>query len=326
VLRARVDRASREDVSLAETQLGRSGLTPRGTPTAVSGTDVPPPGGEGPTGEFARPPAPSGELDLLAPEASGHSALGRQRVGSSFEALESADLVMLDGSRDEIEAPKPPGASRASSDAAELAFAPPDRDELLELDRPPPPRASPAPRYVSQELLPPEEPAPEEPPPVAALAEEALALDERALPKPKPLPQLPPEPERERVLAAPRSMRRSGPALRAQQAAGRLLFGGWFRERPRLRIAVGFALALGLGGIVPACHARSVLSSRVTPQLEDLSTARAHGHLLSRLPNYRSPEEIERAISDIKLKSGILSFVLWLLIGGAVCFAWLRFT
>jgi hypothetical protein len=85
-------------------------------------------------------------------------------------------------------------------------------------------------------------------------------------------------------------------------------------------------LALGLGSIVPACHARSVLSSRVTPQLEDLSTAKAHGHILSHLPNYRSPAEIEAEISSIKTRGKVLSFALWLLLGGGLGFAWFRFT
>jgi hypothetical protein len=272
---------------------------------------------DGPTAEFVK--ADEEEREPLVPTAPSRPQPPPSRTpapGFSLDALDADDLVLLDGSKEEEPAKAPAASARAGeSAAAELAFAPPSADEDLELEEsarpaPPPPPAAPA-RV--------EEAVPE----ISALADQAVTLER---PAPAPLPESRPA-RPSRAHAAQGSARRPGGVASAlADLPGRLLLGGWFRKRPRLRIVVGFALALGLGSIVPACHARSVIRERVLPQLEDLSTAKAHGHILSALPSYRSPEQIEQEISSIKTRAGFLSFTLWLLIGGGLAFAWFRFT
>lgn len=301
-----------------------SGLHPRLRPSqenpalaqTLTGVSI----GDGPTAEFVK--ADEEELEPLAPTPAPRPAPPPPRTpapGFSLEALDADDLVLLDGSREEPAKAPAATALTPESSAAELAFAPPSADEDLELEEsarpapPPPPPAAPAPAPVEEEV-----------PEISALAEQAVTLERPAPAAPLPEPR-PARPSRAHV--AQGSARRSGGMVSAiADLPGRLLLGGWFRKRPRLRIVVGFALALGLGGIVPACHARSVIRERVLPQLEDLSTAKAHGHILSALPSYRSPEQIEEEISSIKTRSGFLSFTLWLLIGGGLAFAWFRFT
>jgi len=300
-LHARV-RPSQENPALARTLAGPS-----------LGVAAEPEGADGPTAEFVRPD-PSGEVDLLPPEAIAAAPAKPPppaKPAFDLDSLDADDLVLLDGSREE--APKPSSGIIKQPSAAQMAFAPPDADDELELEE----EVRPAPQP---------EPAAEEVPEIMALADEAVTLEQQApqvAPRPAPPPAAPPRPGRPTVQ---RSARRAATAEPVAEAPGRLLFGGWFRARPRLRILVGFVLALGLGSIVPACHARSVIKSRVLPQLEDLSTAKAHGQILSRLPNYRSPEAIEEEISGIKTRGGIMSFILWTLIGGGLAFAWFRFT
>jgi hypothetical protein len=118
----------------------------------------------------------------------------------------------------------------------------------------------------------------------------------------------------------------AGAALFSQQVPQWLLLNGWFHQRPRLRLIIGFALALGLGSIVPTIYAHSAFKSRIYPALEDLSTAKAHGAQLSQLPNYRSPEEIQEAIGDIKWRYGIYTFTLWLIATSILGFIWFKFT
>ena len=100
-------------------------------------------------------------------------------------------------------------------------------------------------------------------------------------------------------------------------AAGRLL---------RLRIVVGVLLALGIGALGPTCYSSSVRDERIQPLLVDLSTARAHGHLLQGSASYRSPAEIEEELGRIKSRYGIYTFLMWLVVSGAVGYAWFTFT
>jgi hypothetical protein len=126
------------------------------------------------------------------------------------------------------------------------------------------------------------------------------------------------------VAPAPREPRTSARTPMARRGhAQRVLFGGWFQDRPRARIVVGFLLALGLGSVAPAIHSRSVVGARIRPELQELVSARAYP-ALARLANFRSPEEIEESIAGIKSRSGVLAFVMWLLISGTLVFLWFR--
>jgi hypothetical protein len=109
------------------------------------------------------------------------------------------------------------------------------------------------------------------------------------------------------------------------EGSGTAVLGGWFRERPRLRLVIGFLLATGLAAIPPALHARSVVTTRVKPLLQDLSTAKTYGHILAQLPNQRSAAAIEEAISDVKARYRIYTFLIWFALTGILGFAWLRF-
>ena len=98
-----------------------------------------------------------------------------------------------------------------------------------------------------------------------------------------------------------------------------------FRFYPRLRILVGFFLAFALGSIVPNWYAGSVVENKVAPLLLDLSTARAHGNLLSGTPGYRTPEQIQQAIDGVKTRHSFYTFVMWLGFSGVFGFLWFRF-
>jgi hypothetical protein len=98
-----------------------------------------------------------------------------------------------------------------------------------------------------------------------------------------------------------------------------------FRYYPRLRIIVGFALALGLGAIAPTCYAGSVVDEKIQPLLVDLSTAKAHGHLMVGTPGYRSPDQIEESIGGIKTRHCTYAVLMWLAVSGVIGFLWFRF-
>jgi hypothetical protein len=260
----------------------------------------------------------------------------------ALDELNADDLVLLDGTSDAspapprtgpasmaghgkpsppppakpaAPAPPPPKAPEVAQLFGDEAFAPPaGEDEALELDE-------------QVAVRPSEPPAPEDaPPPDAPPVEDDAPLQELVQQRAAPPP---PEPAAAPAAAPrprpPRERRVPLPSFFSEPPA-RLLFGGWFRQSPRLRIVVGFALALGLGSILPTCHAGSVVSKRIKPQLEDLSTSKAHGPLIAHLPNYRSPGQIEQDISDIKTRHGIYCVVIWLICSSLLGFAWFRYS
>ncbi len=118
----------------------------------------------------------------------------------------------------------------------------------------------------------------------------------------------------------------AGTSLLSQQRSMPRILGEWLHTKQRLRILIGFLLALGLGAIGPTCYSSSVITKRITPQLEDLSTVKAHGHILAHMPNYRSAEEIESTISSIKIRYGIFTILMWICISGIVGLLWFRLT
>lgn len=125
-----------------------------------------------------------------------------------------------------------------------------------------------------------------------------------------------------------RASRRAAPAQARFKAIPRwVLFDGLLRKQwPRLRIIVGFVLALVFGSIWPACHASSVITRHVEPARKELSRAKAHGHLLAEQRSFRSANAIESYIGSLKRRHAGYGVVMWLVCGGAVGFAWFRFT
>ncbi|MCC6746844.1 MAG: hypothetical protein IT371_04245 [Deltaproteobacteria bacterium] len=117
------------------------------------------------------------------------------------------------------------------------------------------------------------------------------------------------------------------PASRAAVARPEFrLFGGKLQQKPTLRLALGFGIALLVGAPIPILHARSVVSSRVEPLRVELATAIAHRDRLMRQPNYRAPAELESEISSVKLRSGVLSALIWAVVASLVGLAWFRFS
>jgi hypothetical protein len=233
------------------------------------------------------PPGPP-PLDLLA----------ESDASEELEELDVDELVLLDGSAAQQEQEPRPSLTEGKESAGAWRKLEQEDAPELELDHPPPAPPPPAP-----------------PPPAGDEQGQPLpAAQEAPVAAPPPPAEVPPPP---------------GPSLgymgRAHAAKKPLvLFGGWFRDRARLRIAVGFAVALTLGSVIPLVHASRVMSTQVRPLLQELSNVRARGHQLEQ-PNYRSPEQLEAAISKVRSHHMPVTFVLWAAITAGLAFLWFRF-
>jgi hypothetical protein len=233
---------------------------------------------------------------------------GQSQPPPSLDGMESLDLMLLDGTSEERPADFSSGSDQLGLPTAD-AFAPSPDEDSLELDEVTPPPQSEAEPDRSEIALENETELP---------SVQQLAAEQR-------LPTAQPESPRSKGLT-PAAKRAGASFLRRPRVLSFQLFDGWFQNRPRLRILVGFVLALGLGAILPTCHACSIYKARIAPQLEDLSTVKAHGPLLSHMPNYRSAEEIQTAISSVQHHSSLYTVVLWIFISGILGFVWFRFT
>lgn len=267
------------------------------------------------------PPAAPAEQAAQPRRASLPGRGGAREEGDGFDLdnLDASSLMTLDGEADagfaagptasrpapaprSAALPHPRGAgpsTRRGEGPLELerpsasgsdAFAPPDDGEPLSLAAP---RAAPPPAA-------PAAPAPSAPPSV------------------DPYEALPPLPA-----AARPAMRRSA---QRTELPGFLLFGGRLRRSPRLRIIAGFLLALGLGAILPAWRASTVMAAQIEPARQQLSYVTAHGHLLAGQRGYRSPEEIMQYIAGVKRRNATYGVFMWIGCGGLLGFLWFRFT
>jgi len=247
--------------------------------------------------------------------------------GFSLDQLDENSLVLLDGSTEEHTPPPREAAPAGDGAAGMMEFAPPAEDEVLELDDSASSHSHSLGVGASSEKLPEAEPPGYEPPEEEQQEEEGEvewvpADDGEAGPSLAPERPLPPRPTapvalREQARGWRGAVQRSRSPLELPRELARVF--------PRLRIIIGFVLAMGLGTIAPTCYSSSVLDSRVQPLLVDLSTARAHGQLLMGLPSYRSPEQLEEQISSIKTRHGIYAFLMWLAISGGLGFVWFHF-
>ena len=108
-------------------------------------------------------------------------------------------------------------------------------------------------------------------------------------------------------------------------SSGVVMFGGWFRDRPRLRIVVGFLLALGLGSVVPAVHASGAFKEQVKPMLVELSTARANEQRATKAPNVPSSRSVEEKINNRKTENFAYTLAIWLGCFAGIAVLWFRF-
>jgi hypothetical protein len=157
---------------------------------------------------------------------------------------------------------------------------------------------------------------------------ESLELEAVDLPDGGTMAEAEEEAEEEAAPSAPQPRRgiASGSALRRPSVSLLDTARDYLAAWPRLRILIGFTLALGLGAVVPTCYSESVYTERIKPLLKDLSTAKAHGHLMKGSEGYRSPAEITRQIDSVKTRYGIYAFLMWMLIAGGLGFGWYYLT
>lgn len=314
---AAVDEGDAVDIGYAQTMFGPGQQSSAPTEPAA----------EGPGVDDTAPSEPE-----QAAEPDGGPAQAETIMG--LDSLDADSLVMLDGSQEEEEEEAPARGDPSldleepiSSAKTADDFAPPADDEILELDNDSQTHQLGVAAVDHETFTVAEAGEPEVASDDTAGEMDYIPADEAEAAEPSPGPPPPEQP------AGPRS---SGQMTATSRAALRTalrqkhtplhFLSDLFRERPRLRIVIGFVLALGLGSIVPTCYAQSVVKESFHPLLVDLSTAKAHGQLLRGQPNYRTPEDIEDQISSMQTRYGFYSFFFWLVIGGGVGFAWFRFT
>lgn len=157
---------------------------------------------------------------------------------------------------------------------------------------------------------------------------ESLELEAIDLPERGTMAEMEEEPEEEAAPSSPqiRAGIASGSALRRPSASPLDTVRDFLAAWPRVRILIGFALALGLGAVVPTCYSEGVYEERIQPLLKDLSTARAHGELMKDSEGYRSPAEITRQIDSVKTRYGINTFLMWMIIAGGLGAGWYYLT
>ena len=130
---------------------------------------------------------------------------------------------------------------------------------------------------------------------------------------------------------APRGSRpvrasRGSPAMgAATSGTGPVMFGGWFRQRPRARVVVGFLLALGLSSVVPAVHATGQFKAQVKPLLVDLSTARANETRATKSPGIPTSRAVEEKIDKHRTENFAYTLAIWLGCFIGIIILWFRF-
>ena len=101
---------------------------------------------------------------------------------------------------------------------------------------------------------------------------------------------------------------------------------GVFEDRRRARILLGVVIALALGGIFPAIHARSAYAKQFKPLMQELSNAEALAKLGKELAEYRTPEAVDKVLSALKLRYFAFTATLWSALSGLLAFIWFRIT
>jgi len=105
-----------------------------------------------------------------------------------------------------------------------------------------------------------------------------------------------------------------------------VLFGGWFGENLRARIAVGFALALVLGSVVPLIYANSVVSSDLAPLLQEQANSQVFVDANIPTKKFRNVEVIKSTVASLRTRNITITMGLWLVLSTGLGVAWYRFT
>lgn len=116
-----------------------------------------------------------------------------------------------------------------------------------------------------------------------------------------------------------------GPA-KAEPKEPFVLFGGWFGENLRARIAVGFALALVLGSVVPLIYANSVVSSDLAPLLQEQANSQVFVDANIPTKKFRNVEVIKSTVASLRTRNITITMGLWLVLSTGLGVAWYRFT
>ena len=108
-----------------------------------------------------------------------------------------------------------------------------------------------------------------------------------------------------------------------------VLFGGWFRQWPRMRVVVGICLALGLSSLVPTGHASRMQQERLVPLRQELAQAL---ELESRPPasrrrpqGKRGSRAIRQAIADVCRRQFLITLAIWVGCFLMLALLWFRF-
>ena len=120
-------------------------------------------------------------------------------------------------------------------------------------------------------------------------------------------------------------MARSSRATMSTASSGPVMFGGWFRQRPRLRIVIGFLLALGLGSVVPAVQASGAFKARVKPLMVELSTARANETRAVKTPGIPSSRSVAEKLDNSKTENFAYTLAIWLGCFLGIAVLWFKF-
>lgn len=118
------------------------------------------------------------------------------------------------------------------------------------------------------------------------------------------------------------SSRMSKPVGRGESV---VMFGGWFRTQPRLRILVGFLLALGLGSVAPAVHATGAYTEHFQPLLKELATAKANAKRKQKIITIRSVQDVEGSLSTMRTRYFGYTLGIWAVCFGVLIGLWFRF-
>ena len=106
-----------------------------------------------------------------------------------------------------------------------------------------------------------------------------------------------------------------------------VLFGGFFRQWPRLRVMVGFTLALTLGSLVPTAYSGRVMDEQLRPLHRELITAmELESRATSRrAKNIRSSREVARALNELRWRQFLFTLGIWGACFGVLCLLWFKF-
>ncbi|MBW2731672.1 MAG: hypothetical protein JRH20_04720, partial [Deltaproteobacteria bacterium] len=243
--------------------------------------------------------------------------------GFNLDALDADALMMLDGTDEGTEAESEETSRDAVSDAS---FMPPEGDELdmgaLDIDEPTPtPHATE--ETPMEAALAPLVGGVTEVPAEAPVVDQALARKETADDNPVRSGTWQPTSSHSGEHAHPTAARPASKRQPARPRSSFVLLDGWFTNRPRIRVIIGFLGALLLASMLPICHARSIRTARIEELRIDLATAKAHGPTLA---GNRTPAEIEGSISSLQTRHTIYALAMWCALMGLFLFLWFRFT